>query len=320
MKEQCFREEKQLRKKRRKNKAVFALMVIALLFMGAFFLWLDLPEQVRSYFDLSAIGEEYDTEVFPEEPFEDAAKEAQEVNDPFAETEKKETPEKDLDEPKEMDEQENLEDQPLKPSENEMAGSYNDFKVIADGDYYLALVTKETTLKSNYKPTGLEALPSYMNPSYPMWLRWEALEHLEKLWAAAKEDGILFSIRSAYRSYETQEQIFKDFVSQYGEEEANRFSARPGQSEHQLGTTVDFGGTEVDFKTQFGQTPLGRWLAQNAHHYGFAKSYPQGKEHITGYIYEPWHFRYIGVSQARQWKQSGLTLNQYLEQQPQEFE
>ncbi len=309
-----------MRKKSRKNKAVFALMVVVLLFMGAIFLYLDLPEQVRSYVDLAAIGEEDDTETVPEEPFEGTAKKAQEVNDPFAETENKETPDEDLGESKEMDEQENMEDQPLEPTENELSALYNDFKVIADGDYYLALVTKETTLKSTYKPSDLEALPSYMNPSYPMWLRWEALENLEKLWAAAKEDGILLSIRSAYRSYETQEQIFQDFVNQYGEEEANRFSARPGQSEHQLGTTVDFGGTEVDFKAQFGQTPQGRWLVKNAHHYGFAKSYPQGKEHITGYIYEPWHFRYIGVRHARQWKESGLTLKEYLEKQPQEFE
>ena len=309
-----------MRKKRKKHKVVFALMFIALLFMGAVYLWLKVPELMSSYFDLAAIGEENDSEALPEGIIEDEAKEIQEVNDPFAEVEKEETPDEDLSEPKELNGQESNNNQTLEPSESGITGHNNDLKVIADGDYYLALVTKETTLKSNYKPTNLEAIPAYMNPSYPMLLRKEALDHLEKLWAAAKKDGIELSVRSAYRSYETQEQIFNDYVSQYGAEEANRFSARPGQSEHQLGTTVDFGGTEVDFKAQFGQTPQGRWLAQNAHYYGFAKSYPQGKEYITGYIYEPWHFRYIGIDHARQWKRSGLTLKEYLEKQSQKFE
>ena len=127
----------------------------------------------------------------------------------------------------------------------------------------------------------------------------KALERLEKLYQAAEEDGITLDIRSAYRSYSTQKWLFNDYASRHGEEEANRFSARPGQSEHQLGTAVDFGGTSVDFTAAFGETDRGRWLAENAHKYGFALSYPQNKEHITGYIYEPWHFRYIGVEAAR---------------------
>ena len=195
-----------------------------------------------------------------------------------------------------------------------------DYKVIANGDYLLALVTKETTLKSSYSPGDLRQIPSHMNPSYEMYLRSEALEHLEKLYQAAAEDGITLGIRSAYRSYSTQKGLFSDYVSRHGEEEANRFSARPGQSEHQLGTTVDFGGTAVDFTAAFGETDQGRWLAENAHKYGFALSYPQNKEHITGYIYEPWHFRYIGVEAAREWKESGLTLREFLEGKPQKFE
>ncbi len=192
--------------------------------------------------------------------------------------------------------------------------------IIREGDSLLALVTKETKLKSDYVPSNLVPIPSHMNPSYDMYLRSEALDYLGKLYEAAEEDGITLSIRSAYRSYSTQKWLFNDYANRYGEEEANRFSARPGQSEHQLGTTVDFGGTSVDFTAAFGETERGKWLAENAYKYGFALSYPQNKEHITGYIYEPWHFRYIGIAAAREWKESGLTLREYLEGKPQEFE
>lgn len=192
--------------------------------------------------------------------------------------------------------------------------------VIADGDYLLALVGKSTLLKSDYVPAGLVAVPSYMKPSYSMQLRDVALHNLDLLWHAAAYDGVDLSIRSAYRSYSTQAGLFKDYASRHGEEGANRFSARAGQSEHQLGTTVDFGGTSVDFSAAFAETPQGRWLADNAFNFGFALSYPAGMEHVTGYIFEPWHYRYIGVEEAVGWKASGKTLNEYLATKPQAYD
>lgn len=195
-----------------------------------------------------------------------------------------------------------------------------DLKVIANGDFLLALVTKDTTLSEDYEPADLEPVPSYMNPSYNMYLREMALEMLRALWYQANEDGVILSIRSAYRSYATQERLFYDYASRHGEEEANRFSARPGQSEHQLGTTVDFGGTAADLTAAFAETEQGLWLADNAHRFGFALSYPEGKEQITGYIFEPWHYRYIGVEAAHAWKDSGLTLKEFLETKSQFYE
>ena len=206
------------------------------------------------------------------------------------------------------------------PGENPAAGPKTELPVIADGDYLLALVTKETTLKSDYIPSGLRAVPAHMKPSYSMQLRAETLDQLEMLWQAAAYDGIELHIRSAYRSYSTQQGLYNDYVSRYGEEEASRFSARPGQSEHQLGTTVDFGGTSVDFKAAFADTAQGSWLAENAWYFGFAMSYPAGKENITGYIFEPWHYRYIGVDAAAEWKKSGLTLGEFLESKPQFYD
>ncbi len=256
--------------------------------------------------------------------------EEQVVDDPFEEEQEEEPEElEELPSPCEAeeadDEQEEIEPEPVEQNDGEEWVSdeqyeIGDYKVIANGDCLLALVTKETTLKSSYSPGDLRRIPSHMNPSYEMYLRNKALEPLEKLYQAAEEEGITLSIRSAYRSYSTQKWLFNDYANRYGEEEANRFSARPGQSEHQLGTTVDFGGTTVDFTAEFGQTPQGKWLAENAHKYGFALSYPQNKEDITGYIYEPWHYRYIGIEAAREWKESGLTLREYLEGKPQYFD
>ncbi len=196
----------------------------------------------------------------------------------------------------------------------------DELKVIADGDYLLALVTKETTLRSDYQPDDLKAVPDYMYPSRDMKLRKEALDHLIKLWHAAKEDGVTPHILSAYRSYDYQAVLFQSYADTHGEEAANRFSARPGQSEHQLGTAVDFGGTPFDLTADFADTEQGHWLAENAHIFGFALSYPEGKEHITGYVFEPWHYRYIGVDAAVEWKESGKTLKEYLETKPQYFD
>lgn len=206
------------------------------------------------------------------------------------------------------------------PSGNDLPADQQNLPVIANGDYLLALVTKETTLKSNYAPADLEPIPAYMFPSRDMQLRREALEHLEELWSVAEEEGVILTILSAYRSYSYQMSLFNRYAEKHGEEQANRFSARPGQSEHQLGTAVDFGGTAFDFKAEFAQTPQGRWLAENAYRFGFALSYPEGKEHITGYIFEPWHYRYIGLDYAYQWKAAGITLKEFLEAKPQYYE
>ena len=170
-------------------------------------------------------------------------------------------------------------------------------------------------------PTDLVPIPREMwYQEYPFQLRKEAYIHLRAMWEDARAEGLNLAVCSAYRSYDTQRHLFNSYAAKYGEKEANRSSARPGQSEHQLGTTVDFavrGVPEAYLDEYFGETPEGIWLAENAYKYGFAMSYPQGTEEITGYIYEPWHFRYIGVKAAEEWKESGLILCQFLEQCPQ---
>ena len=116
---------------------------------------------------------------------------------------------------------------------------------------------------------------------------------------------------SAYRSYETQEQLFNDYAAYHGVEVATKFSARPGQSEHQLGTTVDFGGRRSILRILLPIHPRGSgWRIMPT--IWFCYELSPGSEGITGYIYEPWHFRYIGVEMAREWKESGRSLRVFM--------
>ena len=185
-----------------------------------------------------------------------------------------------------------------------------------DSPDLLTIVDREHQLPSAYVPPDLmETPPEWAAPGFPnQLLRKEAADALVAMLQAARAGGHELRIRSAYRSYEEQAVTFQYWVTQLGEEEASRFSAAAGHSEHQLGTTVDLTSAGVGWQLvqSFGQTPEGEWLAAHAHEHGFALSYPQGGEEITGYAYEPWHFRYIGRGQAESWARSGLTLIEFL--------
>ncbi|HEY8491738.1 MAG TPA: M15 family metallopeptidase [Dehalococcoidia bacterium] len=180
----------------------------------------------------------------------------------------------------------------------------------------LVLVDKTHALPAGFEPPDLVALPQeWWSPNFGgHTLRQEAAAALVQLLQAARTAGFEVRVSSAYRSYQEQERTFQYWVSVLGLEEAQRSSARPGHSEHQLGTAVDLTSAAVDWQLveTFGATPEGRWLADHAHEYGFALSYPAGAEAVTGYVYEPWHFRYVGREAARQWRESGLTLTEFL--------
>ncbi|WP_185095198.1 M15 family metallopeptidase [Truepera radiovictrix] len=141
------------------------------------------------------------------------------------------------------------------------------------------------------------------------------IDDLRALREAAEADGLALELTSAYRSYGYQERTFAYWVAREGLEAALRSSARAGHSEHQLGTALDFrsaGGPDPWDVSDWGETPEGRWLAENAHRFGFVMSYPAGQEELTCYIYEPWHYRYVGREVARAVTESGLTLREWL--------
>lgn len=180
----------------------------------------------------------------------------------------------------------------------------------------LTLVDKQFGLPAGYVPPDLVGVEAGLAaPGFGgLLLRAEAGGALSRMLSAAAADGHDIRVRSAYRSYAEQERTFAYWVSVLSEAEARRVSAEAGHSEHQLGTTADLTTADIDYDLTeaFGDTPAGRWLADNAHVYGFALSYPAGAETVTGYAYEPWHYRYVGQDHAQAWRASGLALVEYL--------
>lgn len=157
--------------------------------------------------------------------------------------------------------------------------------------YYL--IDKKHTVGSDYVPEGLIKVQGneLWNVSRnDLSLRPEAYHALEELSKAALKDGIKLMVSSTYRSYEYQTGLFNRYVARDGLAEAERYSARPGTSQHQLGCAVDFGSID----DSWGETEMGKWVYQNAAKYGWSLSFPQGYEDVTGYMWECWHFRYIG--------------------------
>lgn len=145
----------------------------------------------------------------------------------------------------------------------------------------------------------------------------EAREAFNEMAAAAKLDGFSLVAFSTYRSFERQQELYERYVSNDGQEEADRYSARPGHSEHQTGLAFDIGEENFEehfARVSFGETEAGKWLAENAHNYGFILRYPEGKEKLTGYMYEPWHFRYLGKETSQEILESGLTVEEFIEQ------
>jgi zinc D-Ala-D-Ala carboxypeptidase len=169
-----------------------------------------------------------------------------------------------------------------------------------------AVINKKHQLPTDYVPSDL----TIINGSR---LRSDAAVNLKNLIAGAKSAGISLLLVSGYRSYNDQVAVYNGYVAKDGQAQADTYSARPGFSEHQTGLVADMGSEDGTCTLQecFAQTAAGQWLAANAQNYGFIIRYPANKDSITGYQYEPWHLRYLGVDTAKAVAVSGLTLDEY---------
>lgn len=191
---------------------------------------------------------------------------------------------------------------------DEAARSCSDLRVLVD---------QEHTLPPDYVPRDLVSLRDYGVPvlgSEAMQLRREAAENLGRLVGDAAADGEELVVASAYRSYHDQQTSHARLASVYGEG-ANGMSATPGHSQHQLGTAVDFTNAAASYQVwlPFGETTASLWLEYHAWKYGFILAYPSGMEKETGYQWEPWHYRYVGVENAARVAESGISLHEFLE-------
>lgn len=184
----------------------------------------------------------------------------------------------------------------------------------------LALVNKEFALPGSYEPDDLvrpKVAFSFGDQDIEKsYLRKEAAEGLEKMFAEAKKEGIHLFAVSGYRSYSRQKTILESEIKNVGEEEALQAVAYPGKSEHQTGLAMDITSQSANLvlSEEFGETEEGKWLENNAHLYGFILRYPKGLESITGYQYEPWHFRYVGQQTAKVIFENNWTLEEFFEE------
>ena len=174
------------------------------------------------------------------------------------------------------------------------------------------IINKKHTLPEDYEPGDLVS-PNVMKMKDSCTMREEASKALEKMFEAASDEGLKLLLVSGYRSYSYQKSLFDIYTARDGEEAANRYSAKAGQSEHQTGLAADLGAADQAclLKECFKDSEEGKWLKENSYLFGFILRYPQEKEEITGYVYEPWHFRYIGLQEAYLVHESGLTLEEY---------
>ncbi|WP_085993502.1 D-alanyl-D-alanine carboxypeptidase family protein [Oceanobacillus senegalensis] len=203
------------------------------------------------------------------------------------------------------------------PYNTETTSTQSGSKIIGNPYDQLSLINKDFALPADYIPEDL-VVPDVRFPfteDLPKkQMREVAARALEDLFEAADEEGLELFAQSGYRSFERQEAIFTSNVNLHGEEAANTFSARPGESEHQTGLTMDVTSPDIGFKliVEFGETDEGKWIAEHAADFGFIIRYPKGKEEITQYQYEPWHLRYVGEKAAKEITEKGITLEEYL--------
>lgn len=168
---------------------------------------------------------------------------------------------------------------------------------LMDQDKYLTLlVDKQHPLGKDYQPGDLVELTdsSYRVSRTGLMLRKAAADSLQVMAAAARSDGVILEAASAFRSYDYQAEVYSRNVRELGQQAADRESAKPGYSQHQLGLVVDF----YPIDDSFAQTAASLWLQKNAAQFGWSLSFPEGLEDITGYRQESWHYRYVGTEAA----------------------
>ena len=220
------------------------------------------------------------------------------------------------------------------PAEEETKGEEEEYALTAemlniietkDGINYIqnpeniqVLVNKDYSLPIGYRAEDLvepEVKFSFDEKHEKRLMRKEAAEALAKMFNAALEDGIEIVAVSGFRSYERQQQLYTAEVAASGAEHAQQAIAEPGKSEHQTGLTMDVSSAEnlYNLNQDFGNTEAGKWLAEHSSEYGFIIRYPEGKENITGYMYEPWHVRYVGTEVAKDIYSLGLSFEEYVQ-------
>ena len=173
----------------------------------------------------------------------------------------------------------------------------------------LMLVNKYNYLDKDYKPDDVIEISSWYAYAENEASK-SILEEYKKMFNDAESEGLELIISSGYRDYNNQEETYNEYVRDSGEEQAKKYASLPGYSEHQTGLAFDILTTGV-LTNEFEKTKEFEWLKNNSYKYGFILRYPKGKENITGFEYESWHYRYVGIEAAKQIHDEGITFDEY---------
>ena len=187
---------------------------------------------------------------------------------------------------------------------------YRNIKKVKRPSKLNVLVNKNNKLDKDYIPKDLVKINSNYSIK-EVYLRKKAVKYFEKMCVYLKKQGLTIKAASAYRAFDYQKKIYDEYLKEFGKDYTDKVSARAGHSEHQTGLAVDIEGSFGTYD-DFEKTKEFIWMRENAYKYGFILRYPNGKESITGYKYEPWHYRYIGKRRAKKIYKKGITLEEYL--------
>ncbi len=176
---------------------------------------------------------------------------------------------------------------------------------------YLILTNKYYRLANDYEPEDLVDISNRYYYGSNHKIRKDAYEAFKNMWEDAYKEDIYLIINSSYRNYESQENVYNDYKKQRGEAYADSIAARAGYSEHQTGLSLDIFSKANTLTSNFRGSPAYNWLTSNAYKYGFIERYPEGKEEITGFSAEAWHWRYVGVEVATYIQENNITFDEY---------
>ena len=174
----------------------------------------------------------------------------------------------------------------------------------------LMLTNKFYSLDNSYNSDNMVKISKQYSYGNNQMLTQETYNAFIKMFKAAKKEDLTLIINSSYRSYEDQEEIYNEYLDSRGEEAANKIAAKAGSSEHQTGMAIDIQTYGSNAKT-FEEFDEFKWLKDNAHKYGFILRYPKDKEYLTGYEYESWHYRYVGIEVATYIYENDITFDEY---------
>ncbi len=185
---------------------------------------------------------------------------------------------------------------------------------VTDDDSVYRMVNKQYTLSEDYVPADLVLCT--VSSEGEVYLVNEAADALSTMFQAASEDGVSLYLISGYRSYSTQLSLYNTYLQLYGQNYVDEIDCIPGTSEHQLGLSVDLGQADHKFEldTRFDTTDTYRWLSDNSWKYGFIARNPMNSQNLTGIVYSPWNFRYVGNELARVLHEKGMIMEQYYDE------